>query len=229
MADRFHVNQPLEPGLVVLQGPEAHHLVTVCRIRPGDTVCLFNGDGYEYASRVVEVTRRAVTIEVRSCELRDRERPGRLHLAVALPKGDRAQVMVEKLTELGVHQLTVVATERSVVHPREAKVEKLHRYVIEASKQCGRNRLMEIAGPMKLSEFVQQQGLPKLRLIAHPNGPSTWPANLETVAVLIGPEGGFTENEVRQAESAGWSLLGLGPRILRIETAAIAVAARATL
>src|SRR5262245_15475642 len=101
MADRFHVNCDLAPGPIGLRGPEAHHMTVVCRVRPGDEVCLFNGDGHEYPGRVVEVSKRDVTVEVLRVESPARELPFVLHVAAPLPKGDRAQFLVEKLTELG--------------------------------------------------------------------------------------------------------------------------------
>lgn len=229
MADRFHVNQDLGPGEVILQGPEAHHLGAVCRLRPGDAVCLFNGDGREYPARVVAVTRRDVTVQVLSVATPEREEPWRLHVAAPLPKGDRAQFLVEKLTELGVQLLTLLSTRRSVVHPREAKLDKLHRYVIEASKQCGRNVLMNIEGPIAFADFARDPSLPACRLLAHTTGGAVWPGPSTPTVAMVGPEGGFTDDEVRLATEAGWACLGLGPRILRVETAAVAMAARLTL
>ena len=226
MAERFYINRDLGPGLVELGGPEAHHLGAVCRARPGDVVCLFNGDGHEYPARIVEVTRRDVTLEVESVVACSRELPIVLHIAAPLPKGDRAWFLVEKLTELGVTTLTILSTERSVVLPREAKLEKLERQVIEASKQCGRNALMRIEGPRKLGEFLRDDGLPKIRLFAHPateRGPLLPQAD---VAACVGPEGGFTDAEVTLARDAGWRPIDLGPRILRVETAALALAVR---
>jgi 16S rRNA (uracil1498-N3)-methyltransferase len=229
MAERFYVNRDLSPGLVELRGPEAHHLGAVCRARPGDAVCLFNGDGHEYLGRVVEVTRRDVTVEVLSREARSRELPFLLHLAAPLPRGDRAWFLVEKLTELGAGALTILSTERSVVQPREAKLEKLQRHVIEASKQCGRNVLMRLDGPRRLEDFLRDGGLPATRLLAHPAGAGSateWPAARGDRAACVGPEGGFSEAEVARAREAGWRLIDLGPRILRVETAALALAAR---
>jgi 16S rRNA (uracil1498-N3)-methyltransferase len=225
MADRFHVNQDLGPGLVILHGPEARHLAAVLRARPGDAVCLFNGDGREYPARVVEVGRRDVSVEVLSVATPQREVPWRFHLAAPLPKGDRAQFLVEKLTELGVQVLTLLSTARSVVQPREAKLEKLNRHVIEASKQCGRNVLMKIEGPVGFDEFARDESRPACRLIAHPTGEPCWPAAGTPVVAMVGPEGGFTDDELRVAAEAGWARVGLGPRILRVETAAVAAAA----
>jgi len=225
MAERFHVNVELSPGQVVIDGPEAHHLGTVCRVRPGDAVVLFNGDGHEYPATVAEVGRRAIAVEVGERRSPVRESASRLHIASALPKGDRAQFLVEKLTELGVAVLTPLVTERTVVQPREGKVDKLERYVIEASKQCGRNVLMRIDPPRKWADLIRDPNLPGLRYVAHPEseGDSAEEGNR---IVAIGPEGGLTDAEVALALEAGWRRLSLGPRILRIETAAMAAAAR---
>jgi 16S rRNA (uracil1498-N3)-methyltransferase len=225
MAERFYVNQPLGPGSITLDGPEAHHLAVVCRLRAGDPVCLFNGDGREYHGRVGEsVGRRAVTVEVLRVEASGRELPFRLILAAPLPKGDRAQFLLEKLTELGVTDFVPLQTARSVVHPREAKLDKLHRHVIEASKQCGRNVLLHVHPLTPWADYCRSEGLPARKLLAHPGGEAP-PAPLpEDSVAAVGPEGGFTNEEVSQAREAGWQVVGLGPRILRIETAALALA-----
>src|SRR5437868_6925707 len=144
MSERFYVNCPLGPGPVELRGPEAHHLAVVCRLRPGDAVCLFNGDGREYPAVVVEAGKRSVGLEVTEVLAPPRERGHRLEVAAPLPKGDRAGFLVEKLTGLGATGLVPLRTRRSVVHPGETKREKLERYVVEASKQCGRNVLLRI-------------------------------------------------------------------------------------
>jgi 16S rRNA (uracil1498-N3)-methyltransferase len=225
MSERFHVNCELAAGLITLRGPEAHHLGTVCRVRRDDPVCLFNGDGHEYPGRVVEVTRKDVTVEIIGVESPQRELPFALRVAAPLPKGDRAQFLVEKLTELGVTRFSVLSTARSVVSPREAKIEKLQRYVIEASKQCGRNVLMTVDAPRTWEDFLLDEALPSLRLLAHPGGTARVESGADVV-VAVGPEGGLTDDEVERAVAAGWRTVGLGPRILRVETAALALAAR---
>jgi 16S rRNA (uracil1498-N3)-methyltransferase len=228
MADRFYVNRALAPGPVEVEGPEARHLAVVCRLRPGDAVCLFNGDGRQYPAEVRQVHRRSVALEVRAVEAPRREHPFRLEMAVPIPKGDRAQFLVEKLTELGVASCTPLQTERSVVHPRETKLGKLQRYVIEASKQCGRNVLMEIGPLTEWTTFLRREDLRGRKVLAHPGGT----AGLRDVAATdlvaaVGPEGGFTGEEVELARAAGWEVMGLGPRILRVETAAMVLAALA--
>jgi 16S rRNA (uracil1498-N3)-methyltransferase len=229
MADRFYVNCALGPGPVVIEGPEAHHVAAVCRVRPGDAVCLFNGNGSQYAARVVEVTRRSVTVQVEAVETPAREHGFRLEVAAPLPKGDRAAFLIEKLTELGVTVFVPLQTARSVVHPRETKLDKLQRQVIEASKQCCRNVLMRVQPLTAWADLCRRTDLPSRRLLAHPGG-ERFPAGVEDtdrdVLLAVGPEGGFTGEEVDVARSLGWQVVGLGPRILRVETAAIVLAAK---
>jgi 16S rRNA (uracil1498-N3)-methyltransferase len=225
MAERFYVNYPLAPGRVTVQGPESHHLATVCRLRPGDRVCLFNGDGRQYPAAVVEVARRRVTLQVDGVEAPAVELGFRLEVAAPLPKGDRAQFLLEKLTELGATAFVPLRTQRSVVHPSETRLDKLQRYVIEASKQCGRNKLLRVEPLTDWETYCRRADLPALRILAHPGGSvAFWPSG-QDVALAVGPEGGFTEDEVARAASAGWQVVGLGPRILRVETAALVLAA----
>jgi 16S rRNA (uracil1498-N3)-methyltransferase len=228
MAERFYVNCPLAPGPVEVQGPEAHHLATVCRVRPGDAVYLFNGDGREYPSEVQAVGKRSVTLRVVGIEQPQRELNLRLELAVPLPKGDRAQWLVEKLTELGATKLVPLRTRRSVVHPRETRLDKLQRQVIEASKQCGRNVLLQVGELVDWETYCVGAELPGTRVLAHPGGewqPGNWPGGQDVVAA-VGPEGGFTDEEVALARAARWHVMGLGPRTLRVETAALVLATK---
>jgi 16S rRNA (uracil1498-N3)-methyltransferase len=231
MSQRFYVNCPLQPGPVRLEGAEARHLAVVCRLRPGDAVCLFNGDGREYPATVTAVERRSIALEIERVEAVNRELPTFIEMAVPLPKGDRAQFLVEKLTELGVARLVPLRTARSVVHPGETKQEKLRRWVIEASKQCGRNVLMEVAPLADWQSYSIGANLPTTRWLAHPVGAAPTPAtppqpfSESRLAVAVGPEGGFTDEEIVGAVSSGWQTVNLGPRTLRVETAAIALAA----
>lgn len=228
MSDRYFVNCPLQPGPVELDGPEAHHLATVCRLRVNDQVILFNGDGHEYHARVTDVGRRHVGLAVEAVAAPQRELAFRLEVAAPLPKGDRAQFLVEKLTELGVTSFVPLQTRRSVVHPGETKRDKLQRWVIEASKQCGRNVLLEVQPLAEWDSYCRRPDLPRRRLLAHPGGVTADVSGApDGLVVAVGPEGGFTEEEVSAARAAGWVVVGLGPRVLRVETAALVLAARA--
>jgi 16S rRNA (uracil1498-N3)-methyltransferase len=222
MADRYYINQPLGPGIVDLDGPEAHHLATVCRVRRGDAVRLFNGDGREYPAQVLAVAKRAVSLDVDEGECPLRELPFRLELAAPLPKGERATFLIEKLTELGVTAFTPLTTARSVVVPGEAKLDRLQRHVIEASKQCGRNVLMELRTLTSWATFLASQDLPERRLLGHPGGGTAVEGKGLDVVAAVGPEGGFTDDEVAAAMAAGWRPVSLGACLLRVETAALA-------
>ncbi len=229
MSERFYINLPLTFGAIVHDGVEAHHLATVCRLRPGSEVCLFNGDGRQYPARITAVARREVTLEIVGVEQPERELPFTLEVAAPLPKGDRSQFLLEKLTELGVTQFVPLACHYSNTHPRESKRDKLERYVIEASKQCGRNLLMKIDDLTTWESYVQSGDEGEMRILAHP-GPTSRerkrPDDASKIRIAIGPEGGFTDAEVALALANGWETVSLGPRILRIETAAIALAAQ---
>jgi 16S rRNA (uracil1498-N3)-methyltransferase len=227
MAERFYTPEPLGPGEFVLAGAEAHHLAAVRRFSPGDRVTLFNGDGSEYLAEVTALAKKSVTLNVLSAVAADRELPFPLVVASALPKGDRAEFLVEKLTELGATRFVPLVTARSVVIPKPSAVEKFARAVVEASKQCGRNRLMAVESPARWEHFVRRHDLPAARFVLHTDGGDTLLLGRgpEGVAVAIGPEGGFTAEELEAARPGGWRTARLGPRVLRVETAALAAAA----
>jgi 16S rRNA (uracil1498-N3)-methyltransferase len=223
MADRFYINCPLDLGSVSLDGAEAHHLAVVCRLRAGDQVCLFNGDGREYRAVIASADKRRVALQVEAVVAPRRELPFALEVAAPLPKGDRAQFLLEKLTELGVTTFVPLTTRRSVA--REARLERLARYVIEASKQCGRNVLLRVQPYSDWENYCRRGDLPALRLMAHVGEAAGAAPAGQAMAMAVGPEGGFTAEEVEAARQAGWRVVGLGPRVLRVETAALVLAA----
>ncbi len=224
MADRFYTPEPIALGDFTLDGPEAHHLIHVRRFAVGDSISLFNGDGCEYAAEILSVGKKQALVSVQRMDQPERELDFVLHLASALPKGDRSDFLIEKLTELGVTDFTPLLTARSVVQPKPSAVEKFQRAVIEASKQCGRNILMRVHSPIRLEAWCEQADLPVNKWIAHPDGKKLTSKSSVDTAVAIGPEGGFTTEEIAQAEQAGFERVSLGPRILRVETAALALA-----
>jgi len=241
MADRYFVSQPIEGERVTLVDSEAHHLARVMRAQPGTEVVLFDGTGGEFQARVEQVTRHEVVLSVGPRIEIDREPALRVTLGVALPKGDRQRWLIEKAVELGVARLVPLETKRGVAQPAANTLERLKRAVIESAKQCGRNRLMEIAPPRAWQDFVRTAPASVPRLVAHPASaggesmgtpaslsticqPQQMPANAE-IWIAVGPEGGLTDEEIQQSFAAGWQAVDLGPRILRVETAALALAA----
>jgi 16S rRNA (uracil1498-N3)-methyltransferase len=259
--DRYFVQTPITGEQVSLSGPEAHHLINVMRARHGTKVILFDGLGFEFLARVEKLGRGSVDLNVLSREEVDRELPFVVTLGVALPKGDRQKWLVEKAVELGVGRVIPLKTERAVAQPVQQARDRLKRAVTEASKQCGRNRLMEIAEPLEFSDYVDATRDQPCRLLAHPCAahakkrlPRAEDAGLEQHAdpegcvqhtdkkvhfmhptdadelpgeiyLAVGPEGGFTNEEADLAAKAGWHIADLGPRILRIETAAVLLVA----
>jgi 16S rRNA (uracil1498-N3)-methyltransferase len=239
MSERFYVSFPLSMGEVDLEGAEAHHLRDVSRHRQGDRVILFNGDGSEYSAVIQTLSKKHVTLLVDKCFQPEGELFFHLEVAAPLPKGDRAVFLVEKLTELGVSTFIPLQTSLSVVQPKDTKLAKLERHVIEASKQCGRNRLMTIKNLTPWIAFAGRADLPATRWIAYQGGVPVHESRarrrelalaadgdraLHDIIVAIGPEGGWTDEEVGSARRHGWTAIDLGPRILRIETAAITLA-----
>lgn len=230
MSNRYFIETPLEAGEYQLDGPEGHHLANVMRCKQGDVVTLFCGDGREAKATVLESGKRDVRLEVATPKPVDREPRIHLHIGCAFPKGDRADFLIEKLTELGVAELTPLISERGVVKIGADKLPKLRRQVIEACKQCGRNRLMEIHPARKFDDWLGTKA--ESRFVLHPGGHS-WSGERkmlrDTAAVTIGPEGGLSSEEVAKAWNGGWTPLGLGKAILRIESAAMAIAALVSL
>ena len=229
MSHRYYLESGVHGSQAQLTGAEAHHLLHVMRGKCGDHVVLFDGSGQEFDARIEHTGRDGVLLQVTAQRQADRELPGRLTLAAPLPKGDRQRWLVEKAVELGVTELVPLQTARSLV-PRGKTPARLLRAVIEASKQCERNRLMQIAEPVAWDEFVRQRWPPgTAALLAHPGGghlPAAIAEQLRSAGprqavVAVGPEGGFADDEVAAAEAEGWQAVDLGPRILRVETAAL--------
>ncbi len=238
---RSYTPQPLEdlvPGTVLpLPAAEAHHLRNVLRLKAGEEVELFDGRGWSAPARLREAGRSALHVEVLAAPRRAPDRRPRLWLAVAAPKQDRLRWLVEKGVELGVDRFTPLLTQRTVVHPGEGKLDKLRDVAVQACKQSGRSDLPALDPPCALTAWLadwssmqtraaavlwlaDREGLPILHELE-----SISRATTELVAVLIGPEGGWTEEERTAAGHAGARCVRLGEQTLRIETAALAAAA----
>lgn len=226
MSQRFFVENPIRGDAATLSGDEAHHLSRVMRASAGDEIVLFDGSGAEFAARITRVDKSAVEVQIIARREVDREPPHPLTLAVALPKGERQKWLVEKVTELGVARLVPLVTERGVAEPVDSALVRLRRTVIEACKQCGRNRLMEIGPPQAATDFFREVPTGQARIVADPLGtPLTALCADGPLTAAVGPEGGFTSAELAVAVEHGWLRAALGRSILRVETAAVAIAA----
>lgn len=227
MSERFFLATPPVDGRAELVGDEARHLARVLRAAIGDAVAVFDGRGSEWPARVTSIGRDRVGLEV-GPPLAAAAPPLPLTLAVALPKGDRQKWLVEKLTELGCARLVPLVTTRGVAEATPAAIERLGRAAIEACKQCGRTTLLEITPPATLAAMLAARDPNTVSLVADPSGEALGPllaGHAGAVLALVGPEGGFTAEELAVAEAAGCRRVSLAPHILRVETAAIALAA----
>jgi len=234
MSERFFLTAPPHDGRATLQDDEARHLVRVVRAKIGDMIVVFDGKGCHWSARVSEIKRNEVLLDVDALPSDACWTGPELWLAIALPKGDRQKWMVEKLTELGVARLIPLETLRGVAEATDNSQARMERVVIEACKQSGRNTLMKIAKSHSLLALLDSLPSGARLLIADPGGTlpaadqATLPAGqtLAPIIALIGPEGGFTQAELAIADRAGARRVSLGSHILRIETAAIALAAK---
>ena len=233
MPDRFHAPPPARlvvGAFVSLPTEEARHLGQVLRAKPGLVVHLFDGAGRLVEGAVTSISRRDAVVQVTSLldEGVAAAQSPRLHLACAIPKGDRARWLVEKITELDVASLTPLETARSVVEAGAGKLEKMEQTVLAACKQSRRNRLLKIHAPLSWEKWLMSVPPEEDVWVADPRGT---PISSRTVAastdvhVAIGPEGGLTADELSAAAARGGHLIGLGRHVLRIETAAVTVAA----
>ena len=219
---------------VVVDDTEAHHLLHVLRLKPGDPLQLFDGCGLEADAVVTRISRREVFCTVTTRRHTSQIDRVRITVIAAPPKADRLKWMVEKLTEIGVARLILLKTDRTEVTSRESRTEKLRSSVIAACKQCRRNELMELSPLRTLPCVLSDVGaarLPGELWIAHP-APSM-PTLLSDAVMpvssrllLIGPEGGFTDAELQAALNAGARMISWPHAILRIETAAVVFAAQ---
>jgi 16S rRNA (uracil1498-N3)-methyltransferase len=228
---RLYVDRPLRAG-ERLQAPDgvARHLVQVLRLRPGNPVVLFNGDGRDYFGQLGSAQRGDVTVELTGAGALEPPAPLAIHLGLGVSKGERMDFALQKAVELGISGIAPLFTDRSVVRlsgDRLAKREAHWRgVVIAACEQSGRRRLPELHRSRPLDAWLQAAHPHPLLL--DPQGPHTLPGLAPphgALTLLIGPEGGLTPGERSRAGRAGFAGVRLGPRVLRTETAPLAALA----
>lgn len=219
---------------VTLTSDEARHLRGVLRLKEGDEVYVFDGTGREFRCTIDGMKRDEVALDIKEeVDAFQPESPLSLTLAVALLKGEKFDLVVQKATELGVRTIVPVTTRYADIHLRDAsdaekRLNRWRRIALEAAKQCGRSRVPEITAPVSFDSlmigedenlrlmFSERQGDPLNSSLSLRKQP-------ELVTALIGSEGGWSEEEIASARDVGWQIVTLGGRILRAETAAITV------
>jgi 16S rRNA (uracil1498-N3)-methyltransferase len=212
-------------GVATLDRDETHHARKVLRLEPGDTIGLLDGRGGVGEGVITAYTGGEAVVRITQAKYVEPNRP-RIVVATAIPKGSRAQDMIDHLSQVGVARVVPLLAERSVVDPGEGKLERFERTVMESAKQCGRSWVMEIGKPMTPAAILAEPA--DLKLIAAPGGAAlshTAMTGAQSVLIMIGPEGGWTEHELATAKNAGALPWSLGANVMRIETAAVAAGA----
>jgi len=229
---RLFVEQELEGHSLTLDEREAHYLAHVLRLKSGDSLVAFNGRGAERIAAVATLQRRGSLLDLKASHAALPESPLKLTLIQALPKSDAMDLIVQKATELGVHTVVPALTEFSVVRldaERSARrVDHWRRIARSACEQCGRHRPPDIATPLPLADALAAIQGPELRLGLDPAAGSSLAQQTrprEGLVIAVGPEGGFGDTDWRLLDAAQFARVALGRRVLRAETAALAVCA----
>ena len=222
----------LQAGMEIDLDDNAHrHVARVLRLAVGDALTLFNGDGFDYVGEIAFCDRRVTRVRILSQEMPGNESPLHLTLFAALLKGEAMDRVMQKAVELGVSRIVPVVAARSEALPvgerRDKKLAHWQGVIIASAMQCGRAVLPTLDEITPLAAVLDAAD--GLRWIFSPHHAPTAdaPASADHLSLLIGPEGGFTPDEVAAAQSAGWFIQRLGPRILRADTAATVAIARA--
>ena len=220
---RIYVDEALQPGSEYALGQAtAHYLARVLRLGAGDELVLFNGDGCDYSARLERVTGSAVAVSVLKRVENTAESPLRITLGQALSRGERMDYCLQKATELGVHAVQLLRSERVEVKLSGSRLEKRMAHwqgvMQSASEQSGRAVVPELHAPVELTQWCASDHA-RLLLDGRADTPLTNAVVSGPVSIAVGPEGGFSEREIAMAVAAGCRAVRLGPRVLRTETA----------
>ncbi len=230
---RFYCNQPMQIGMTITLPEAVARHIQVLRLAPGDIVTVFNGQGGEFSASLCEIEKKRAQVEIKTFSPREAEPAHALTLAQGLPEGSKMDWIIEKAVELGATAIVPLAAARSVVkistERAEKKIAHWQGIMAAAAEQCGRNRLPQLADPVNFSLWVSQHDLHR-RILLSPRGTlslADWARHQppQALAIMIGPEGGFTEEEEKLAIARGALCLSMGERILRTETAGLAALA----
>lgn len=238
---RRYVNQPLAIGTdIILEDEDYNYIVRVLRHREGDSIVLFNGEGGEYHGIIIEITKRHLTVRLKKYNPINRGSRIKINILQSLVKGEKMDFVLQKGSELGMHSITPIVTERSVLHLKKEqlpkRLERWHQIITSACEQCGLNIPPQLHEPIALKEWIENHSSEEesLLITLSPTAEQslgnflshdledgeTMPAS---ITFIIGPEGGLSDEEIELLQKAGAHSVTLGPRILRTETAALSV------
>ena len=226
---RIYQSCSLLPGEQTVLGTDAtHHLLNVLRVKPGESIAVFNGTGGYYDAAIVEIGKHRIVVEIREFHPDDFESTLHLTLAQGISRGQKMDMTLQKSVELGVDTIIPVQSQYCSTRLKGEQLKKRmahwQKILIAACEQCGRNRLPALQEPVDFSEYVSARQ-DHLKIILNPYssaGLTGLMMDSDRVIVMTGPEGGFSQEEISLSEQFGYHGVSLGPRILRTETAAIA-------
>lgn len=256
MTRLFLQPEKLSTDRIIIDDDNARYLSLVLKIKPGEQIVIFDGAGYRYLCRILEVHKKEVVAEKMKKESYSAESPVSITLAQGLPKSDKMDLIIQKATELGVNKIVPLITERSQVRHTE-KIGRWRKIALSASQQCGREKVPEIKEPVEFERYVKnfryclatENADSGITAKAYGSGQARNDTmetshlkiifseeqkernlkkvlaafkNVKNITIIVGPEGGFSKEEVSAAVEKGFVEASLGPRILRTETAPIA-------
>lgn len=225
---RIHEPGPLVSGTeIALSEDGANHVGRVLRMQAGQHLELFNGEGGQYAAEIIEAGKKTVRVRVGEFDAGEVESPLHFHLGQVISRGEKMEFTIQKSVELGVNVITPLFSSRCGVkltgERLDKKLQQWQKIAIAACEQCGRNRIPEVRPAMSLEQWLAEE-TGELKLNLHPRADysvNTLPAPEAGVRLLIGPEGGLSDDEIVAAREQGFIDILLGPRVLRTETAAL--------
>ncbi len=229
--NRIFTNSDIQANSsVTLDEKASHHLSKVLRQKVGAKLIVFNGDGLQYQATIEAIQKKSVLVTTETAETQDRESPLKIHLGIAISKGDRMDWVMQKTTELGIAIITPLFSERTEVKLKgerlEKKLQHWRQICVSACEQCGRNQLPQLNPLQNIDDWVNTVNANKKFVLHHRSEKNLDPQQkYDSIALLIGPEGGLSEAEIAFAYNNQFEPLCLGPRVMRTETAPLAAIA----
>jgi 16S rRNA (uracil1498-N3)-methyltransferase len=243
---KYFINKDnITENKIDITGGDSNHIKKVLRLGKGDSITLCDGEGTDYNAVIEEITRYNVRVIISSSIENKIEPPVLVTLFQSVPKSDKMDWIIQKSVELGVSKVIPIITERTVVRPEKGRIEKdkkeankikrWNRIAMESAKQCGRGKIPVVYDFLTFEEAMKKASVSDILIIPYEleeeinikeflkNNEFTDSKKYRDIALIVGPEGGFTREEIYMAVKTGFRPVSLGPRIMRVETAAIAV------